>query len=69
LFVFSFVRTQESSRPKKHDGRDRTGYHVPRAKITAELDDYIHNELYYYEKGKVEHVVFVPVLTLSYVRT
>jgi hypothetical protein len=41
---------QEISRPKKHDGKDRTGFHVSRAKVTAELADHIENELFYYEK-------------------
>lgn len=37
-------------RQKKHDGRDRTGFHVPRAKIHAELADHIENEIFFYEK-------------------
>ena len=50
---------QEISRPKKHDGKDRTGFHVSRAKVTAELADHIENELFYYEKVRAVFVGFL----------
>jgi len=48
--IVMIIETPEISRPKKHDGKDRTGFHVSRAKVTAELADHIENEIFYYEK-------------------
>lgn len=35
---------------RKHPGGDRTGDHIPRAKITSELSKVINDGLFYYEK-------------------
>ena len=44
---------------RKHPGGDRTGDHVPRAKITAELAKVINDGLFYYEQDLVEQDVKV----------
>ena len=43
------IVTQTPPCLKKHPGGDRTGYHVPRSKMTANLAKIINDGLYYYE--------------------
>ncbi|CAF0743980.1 unnamed protein product [Brachionus calyciflorus] len=44
------IITQTPPVNRKASNHDRTGYHVPRAKITADLAQAINDGLYYYEK-------------------
>lgn len=44
------IVTQTPPHLRKHPGGDRTGNHVSRAKITAELAKAINDGLYYYEQ-------------------
>lgn len=44
------IVTQTPPSLRKHPGGDRTGDHVPRAKITAEMTKIINDGLYYYEQ-------------------
>jgi len=47
------IVTQTPGRPKKHEGFDRTGDFVSRAKMSSELAKIINDGLIYYEGGSV----------------
>ena len=55
--------SQEPSRPKKHDGKDRTGFHESRAKLTAELADHIESETRVFEEVRVLALLALAHLT------
>jgi la-related protein 1 len=44
------IVTQTPSRPKKHEGFDRTGHSVSRTKLSQDLAQVINDGLYYYEE-------------------
>ncbi len=47
------IVTQTPSRPRKHEGFDRTGDFVSRAKMSQELAQVINDGLVYYEEGRM----------------
>ena len=49
------VTQTPASRPKKHDGYDRTGDFVSRAKMSQDLAQVINDGLYYYEEDLWRH--------------
>jgi hypothetical protein len=57
-----FPSEQEISRPKKHDGKDRTGFHTSRAKIAGELSSHIDTELQYFEVRMSSCIMLVSLL-------
>lgn len=48
------VMVHSPGRPVKHEGRDRTGFHMPRSKKMNQWADQINHELYFYEQDIIK---------------
>ena len=50
--IVMLIETPEPNRTKKHDGKDRTGFHVSRAKVTSDLSNFIESEQRFFEEAQ-----------------